>query len=204
MFKGADAGLARLSVAKPPDTKTPNLTPGMGIKLLRDGMDSANFVCMFSVDGQDDLNFFANDFVNHIPDPRSIALLPLQARFATATNFIQTVGLSEMASYTQDGQKESEVVFPWSLRFVPGGEYNFPSTVADGYTNFLDDLSSITADSVLYEVYAMDKPTELGGTEMKIASIVTSTDMTTSNWGDEKMYIRHQRMEDDLKIHPEW
>ena len=103
MFKGSDTGFARLSIAKPVDTKTPNLAPGMGVKLLRDGMDSANFVCMFSVDGQDDLNFFANDFVNHIPDPHSIALLPLEARFATATNYIQTVGLSEMASYTQDG-----------------------------------------------------------------------------------------------------
>ena len=51
MFRGADAGFARLSVAKPVDTKTPNLAPGMGIKLLRDGHDSANFVCMFSVDG---------------------------------------------------------------------------------------------------------------------------------------------------------
>lgn len=64
------------------------MAPGMGIKLLRDGMDSANFVCMFSVDGQDDLNFFANDFVNHIPDPQDILLKPLEARFATATDYI--------------------------------------------------------------------------------------------------------------------
>ena len=204
MFKGSDAGFARLSVAKPVDTKTPNMAPGMGIKLLRDGMDSANFVCMFGVDGQDDLNFFANDFVNHIPNPQSISLVPLEVRFATATNYIQTVGLSEMASYTQDGQKESSVNFPWSLRFVPSGQYSFPSTVADGYTNFLDDLATITSGSVLYDVYATDKPTELGGTEMKIAQIKTVSEMTTSNWGDEKMYIRHQRMDDDLKIHPEW
>lgn len=101
MFKGADAGYARLSVAKPVDTKTPNLAPGMGIKLLRDGQDSANFVCMFGVDGQDSLNFFANDFSNHIPNPNSLALKPLEARFATQTQWIQTVGLSEMASMTQ-------------------------------------------------------------------------------------------------------
>ena len=88
MFKGADTGYARLSVAKPPDTKTPNLAPGMGVKLLRDGQDSANFVCMYSVDGQDSLNFFANDFVNHIPEPKSIALKPLAARFATQTKWI--------------------------------------------------------------------------------------------------------------------
>jgi len=88
MFRQASHGFARLSVAKPVDTKTPNMAPGMGIKLLRDGMDSANFVCMFSVDGQDDLNFFANDFVNHIPDPQDILLKPLEARFATATDYI--------------------------------------------------------------------------------------------------------------------
>jgi hypothetical protein len=51
MFKGADTGYARLSVAKTVDIKTPNLVPGMGVKLLRDGVDSANFVCMLSVDG---------------------------------------------------------------------------------------------------------------------------------------------------------
>ena len=109
-----------------------------------------------------------------------------------------------MASYTQDGQQESSVNFPWSLRFAPSGQYSFPSTVAEGYTNFLDDLATITSGSVLYDVYAMDKPSELGGTEMKIAQIKTVSEMTTSNWGDEKMFIRHQRMDDDLKIHPEW
>ena len=88
MFMGADTGFARLSVAKPVDTKTPNMAPGMGIKLLRDGHDSANFVCMFSVDGQDNLDFFGNDFNNHIPDPHDIALKPLEARFATATDYI--------------------------------------------------------------------------------------------------------------------
>ena len=83
MFTGGDAGYIRMSVAKPVDTKTPNMAPGMGIKLLRDGKDSANFVAMYGVDGQDDLNWFANDFSNHIPDPESIALKPLEARFAT-------------------------------------------------------------------------------------------------------------------------
>ena len=51
MFKGADAGYVRLSVAAPVDFISPNLKPGMGVKLLRDKMDSANFVAMYSVDG---------------------------------------------------------------------------------------------------------------------------------------------------------
>ena len=37
-----------------------------------------------------------------------------------------------------------------------------------------------------------------------IGKIVTTSETTTSYWGDEHMYFRHQRMDDDLAIHPEW
>jgi len=51
----------RLSSAAQPtaDGKQP-LTPGMGLKFLRNGIDSANLVSMNSVNGQqDDWNFFS-------------------------------------------------------------------------------------------------------------------------------------------------
>ena len=32
----------------------------------------------------------------------------------------------------------------------------------------------------------------------------TKSTLVTSNWGDEHMFFRHQRMDDDLKIRPEW
>ena len=54
---------------------------------------------MFSVDGQDTWNFFANSWSNHIPDPTSIALKPLEMKFATVTDYIQAVGLSDFAKY---------------------------------------------------------------------------------------------------------
>ena len=47
-------------------------------------------------------------------------------------------------------------------------------------------------------------PTELGGTESLIASFVTASTLVTSYWGDEHMFFRHQKMDDDLVIHPEW
>ena len=50
----------------------------------------------------------------------------------------------------------------------------------------------------------MNAPEELGGTETKIAEVVTASELTTSNWGDEKMFFRHERMENDLAFHPEW
>lgn len=68
----------------------------------------------------------------------------------------------------------------------------------------MTDLATIPSGSLLYDIYATDKPVELGGVESKIGQLVTASEMTTSNWGDTHMFIRHQRMDDDLAIKPEW
>ena len=190
-----------MSSAAPVDSKSPNMKPGMGVKFLRDGTDSANFVSMFGVDGQDSLNFFEHDWSNHIPGNKSKALIPLSLRFKTATKWVQTVGLSDMASITQEGISEWPV-FPWSLRFEPSGDWEFPSDTYE--VEFADYLQTIPANSTLFNIYAMDQPVELGGTETLIASMVTASTMVTSYWGDEHMFFRHQRMDDDLKLRPEW
>ena len=52
IFKGANHGIVRLSLAKEPDTEGTNTAPGMALKFLRDGKDSANLVAMYSVAGQ--------------------------------------------------------------------------------------------------------------------------------------------------------
>jgi hypothetical protein len=67
IFEGADNGFVRFSAAAKPDIKVKELTPAMGLKFLRDDMDSASLVAMYSVDGQASWNFFLNDFSNHIP-----------------------------------------------------------------------------------------------------------------------------------------
>ena len=201
IFTGGDSGYVRMSSATPVDTKTPNMKPGMGVKFLRDSVDSANFVAMFGVDGQDSLNFFENDWSNHIPDPKDKSLIPLELRFKTATDWIQTVGLSDMAAFDQAGVAV-DPVFPWSLRFEPTGEFEFPSTTYD--VPFEEYLTTIPEGSVLYNIYATDKPVELGGSEQKIAQLKTNSLMVTSYWGDEHMFFRHQLMDDDLKLRPEW
>ena len=188
IFKGADTGYVRMSSAGPVDTKTPNLKPGMGVKFLRDGVDSAGIVAMFAVDGQETLNFFENDWSNHIPSVSDKALIPLALRFKTETEWIQTVGLSEMASITQEGVAEAPV-FPWSLRFEPTGEFVYPATTYD--VPFEQYLTEIPVGSTLFNVYATDVPVELGGTETLIASMVTGSSLVTSYWGDEHMFFRH-------------
>ena len=49
------------------------------------------------------MGWMDHDFRNHIPAPQTSALKLIEAHIATATKYIQTTGLSEMAAYTQDG-----------------------------------------------------------------------------------------------------
>ena len=63
----------------------------MGLKWLRDGMDSANLVAMYSVNGQPkEWNFFAHDFNNHIsaPSASNLPLVALGKKFATVTEYV--------------------------------------------------------------------------------------------------------------------
>jgi len=88
IFEGADYGFARLSAAVEPNTKVQELAPGMGLKFVRDGVDSANMVAMYSVDGQPSWNFFANDFKNHIGASESFSTNLLAGHFASQTKWV--------------------------------------------------------------------------------------------------------------------
>ena len=94
---GLDHGIIRMSLATEPDPDVKKTVPGMGLKFLRDGIDSGNLVAMFSLQGQESWNFFKNDFSNHIPLSATPQQVPLVLQFATATKYIQQVGLSNLA-----------------------------------------------------------------------------------------------------------
>jgi len=64
---GCDSAILRLSSAvEPTDSKM--VAPGMGFKCLRDGIESANLVAMYDLEGnpKGDWNFFSQNFHNHI------------------------------------------------------------------------------------------------------------------------------------------
>jgi hypothetical protein len=107
IFKGANYGLVRFSSAAAPSKSQP-LAPGLGLKFLRDGIDSANLVSMWGVEGQpNDWDFFSNIFFTHIR-AAPLGLNPLGAvakKFSTATDFIQEVGLSDFAEFDQYGNQ---------------------------------------------------------------------------------------------------
>lgn len=202
LFQGANYGIVRISLANEPSADVLNTAPGLGLKFLRDGVESASLVAMYGVEGQDSWNIFKNTWTNHIPPvPATGALAALGAKFATATPFIQYVGLSDWAQMGESGMAESVVNYPFKLIFKPTGEISFP----DEYHGlFTDDLVSIPEGSVLWNVFAMDAPTELGGTEQWIGDLVLRSPLVTSMWGDSHLFFRHQEMGEDLVMHPEW
>lgn len=206
MFQGADLGIVRFSSAAEPSEKGQPLAPGMGLKFLRNGRDSANLVAMFSVDGQPgNWDFFANDFTTHIGPAHSGLLKAVAWKFSAATDFIQVCGLSDWGLYDQSGHKSSHNSFPFHLRFEPHSDVkgHIPSSY-HGAMKYLDQLKAVPADSNLYNVYATDKPKQLGGKEVLIGTLKLKGHLITSKWADENLFFRHTRNDDDLEFHPEW
>jgi len=63
-------------------------------------------------------------------------------------------------------------------------------------------MKTIEPNQVLYKVFALDEPE---GTEMHIANIKLKSQLVTSLWGDEHMFFRHTRLDDDIRLYkPEW
>lgn len=115
---------------------------------------------------------------------------------------MQEVALSDWAMYSQEGTKYDTPEYPFSLRFHPTGQISTPDDYA-GHEIWVD-LMKVPVGSTLWEVWAYDKPQELGGVESHIADVNLATAMTTSQWGDKHFYVRHQKMDVDLAQHNDW
>ena len=70
------------------------------------------------------------------------------------------------------------------------------------YTHQLE--TSVPADATIYDVYAFDKPPPLGGVETLIGSLKLNGSLTTSKWGDQNMFFKHQNIAEDVKLMPGW
>jgi hypothetical protein len=153
---------------------------------------------MPSLDGQpcSDSNFFEKDFKNHISATTNFGLKLIAAKFWQASYCPLMVGLSDVASTTDD---LSSSVFPFELVLHPLVNVSCP---CDAYTTtFAAALSKLELGTKLFEVRAIQ---QYGGPSTVIGHIELSTKLTTSKFGDEKLFFRHQRMEDDFALKPEW
>jgi len=118
ILAGASRGWIRLSLAQEPNQAELKTLPGMGLKFLRDGRDSANLVAMYSLSGQQSWNFFKNNFTTRIGSGPP-ELVPLKLKFQEATNYVTQVGLSDWGLAGEDGLVVAQPRTPFMLTFQP-------------------------------------------------------------------------------------
>ena len=189
-----------------------SLNPSFAIKFLRDGVWSANQFGMVAFEPQGTWNFWENDFQSHLPEHDGTCGPQSFAKFNAAafTTIFQT-GSVDMANYEQDGTAVETAKFPYYIRFKPNTD--LPATVFSSTTTWFEQLQGdkIPAGTKLFDVLGLaDMPTCSGrdcepvnpcdhtDEELtKIGEIHSRTEFTQSLWGDEGLYFRHGKFNDD-------
>jgi len=204
---GCSRMYVRLSLAREPDTSPGGYTPGLSMKLLRNGVPSGNMFAMYSLQGQDSWNFFDHDLTNHVPDLSDNAafiLKELRSTFAKASAWPVMIGTSNLALYDETGKNATSPNFPFRLVFHPTTALHnaFPDAPQQPFTDVL--VKGLANPGPLYNVYAVVNPNDPIDQFVHIATISTTTPVTTTNFGDKYMFFEHTRVEDDFIYRPDW
>lgn len=77
---------------------------------------------------------------------------------------------------------------PYKLEFT--SDIHFPDEQQNGVM-FYDQLMSIASGTVVMEAWAWDGPESDGGAKFKIADLMLTTPLTTSTFGDERLFFEH-------------
>lgn len=197
--EGQTTGVIRMGSATSL-TSSVGLFPGFGIKWLRSGVGSADFVALRESGPGGSWNYFATPIGNHVAPAKA---LQETGKFQQASACIDMVGLSDVCSWTQEGEKVTKPVFPFEVVFEPA-EISFPDVKKDNEA-LLKELSSIPVGSQIFNVYSYASPKDkIAGNKKLLGVLSTIEQCHQSLFGDEHMFFRHQRMEEDFALAPEW
>ena len=118
--------------------------------------------------------------------------------------------ISDLARYSDDGTilAENDVKVPYRLQFE--STIDFPQdkeyeTEDDGtlrWVPWYEQLQRIPEGSTIYEVYALTGPEVLDGELVKIADLKLGSSLYASEFGDKKLFFRHQGSYKDRKFWP--
>jgi len=206
---GNDHVVLRLSSGYEPmvndNPKANHIMGGLTLKFLRDGRPSVNIFAVHSLVGQPSFNYFAHDISNHVADFHHLAPAPLlksRANFARGSPWPVMQGLNTVAGseYVKQPRFPFRVIFHPELHLHKGFPDKYPGV------SLFQQLSEGVKPGPVYKVYAIDAPEDDVNLDkaVHIANIVLTTDLTTSTFGDQKLFFRHVRFDDDLKLRPEW
>ena len=126
IFRGAKHGILRVSETVRTEESKAQTSPGFGIKFLRDGMDSADTVTMFSFDGQPSFNYFKNRWSTHLNEPlNECARETIGKKLAEVTDHIGAMSVKNWGEYTESGIEEEDPHWPFILEFEPYDVYGW-------------------------------------------------------------------------------
>lgn len=79
--------------------------------------------------------------------------------------------------------------------------------------DFLTLLATVAPGSILFNVYAAKTPNLTGKSETEpqtyndeayVGDIVLQSNLISSQWADKKLFFRHQNLDDDIVLRPQW
>lgn len=138
---GTPYGLIRLSYTRQNDSK--GTTPGLALKLFRNGQPSSNILAMESLEGQSSGNFFQYDMSNHLSPPKTLLLKYVSRRFSRYSCPSTKVGLSEIAIPEQKNQDNDNTNENSTTTSVT---YTNETTILSINTNMRQEESEISDD----------------------------------------------------------
>lgn len=213
---GVQKGFVRMGGAISWDKSSNGVTPGFGFKFARSGVHSGSYVALNSLDAAV-WNFMALNFSNHIGPPTSTATKVLVKKFQQSSQCPSQVGLSDMAKYDQAGKEVSSPQFPFKLFLVPSQAVQRPER-PKSIDDVMSELESFKVGTPLMSVYAcgraasggVENTPTTGGVEkacaepLLLGTMVTTSACTTSAYGDASFFIRHQPIEEDWQLKPQF
>ena len=184
----------------------------MALKFLRDNDMSYNMFGMPSFYPTSSFNFFEHELSNVVEPLDQVdnqcEIQTLLKKMVEANQRPFGTAISDIARCNHDGTTVDKVKVPYRLHFI--SPITFPSEKeytenADGSRRLVmwyEQLQRIPKDSTVYEVYAFTAPESLGGDYIKIADIKLRSNLYTSEFGDNRLFFRHQSISKDRKFWP--
>lgn len=185
VFAGAECALLRLSLTfKPGGSKA--VAPGLALKVLRDGTYSANISALYAIDGQgEDYNFFKNTLSNIVAPGETFGAKLMHNLFEKVSPYPEEIKIEDMARIDTYGVHVASPVIPRRIFFVPTLSTKFLSSEHDVREDFL----KIPPGTALYEIHLASPDFK---DTRKVGHLVTTSEFTTSEFGDSGIFFRHQ------------
>ena len=180
------------------------IMPGASLKFLRSHSVSANVHTLFAIGGLSNFAFFSIPLSNFIPvpDEDSLKFKMIQARFCQSGRCITKNGISNLASIDQDGNKAETPKVPFELSLEPTEEVQFSPEKPDDNQAFMKRFTDIPVGSMLYKLRVYASPEDDEG--MILGNLVTIDKCVTSHFGDTRLFFKHQGIDEDAAVNPQW